>query len=306
MHFFNEDSYQSDEESLASDMVVDDLDLDSLETPKIKKKRIREKLDHLSHEEKLMRRKIKNRISAQSARDRKKNKMQILEKKIEILCQDRQKILKENAVLKHQNDQIIAENSDLKKRLSEIENRLSTMGTPQSLPVQVNATSSSNQISSSSSFPLQNIGNNNRVNQEANRLSSDFKFTSLQSAELVRESQQKNLDVDKRLEQRTFNSKMAKRVTNGVQNKELLILIKRLISLFMIMTTSVKTCSTGSRTATKICLQQTLKKLRQRLNSQQLKVLLSNVINRQLMMDSIKQNHKMKGGLGKSLYQKSI
>lgn len=89
MRYFNEDSYQSDDDdqdSITSDMIVDDLDLDSLEEPKIKKKRIREKLDHLTHEEKLMRRKIKNRISAQSARDRKKNKMQILERKIEVLC----------------------------------------------------------------------------------------------------------------------------------------------------------------------------------------------------------------------------
>lgn len=88
MHYYNENSYQSDDDqdSITSDMIVDDLDLDSLEEPKIKKKRIREKLDHLSHEEKLMRRKIKNRQSAQSARDRKKNKMQTLEKKIEVLC----------------------------------------------------------------------------------------------------------------------------------------------------------------------------------------------------------------------------
>lgn len=87
MRFFNENSYQSDdEESITSEiMVVDNLNLD-IEEPKIKKKRIREKLDHLSHEEKLMRRKMKNRISAQSARDRKKTKMQTLEKKIEILC----------------------------------------------------------------------------------------------------------------------------------------------------------------------------------------------------------------------------
>lgn len=50
-----------------------------------KPKRKREKLDHLSFEEKMNRRKMKNRISAQSARDRKKLKMNDLETKIQIL-----------------------------------------------------------------------------------------------------------------------------------------------------------------------------------------------------------------------------
>lgn len=88
MHYYDdEDSYQSDEcDSMASDTIVDPLDLDSLDEPKIKKKRIREKLDHLSHEEKLMRRKMKNRVSAQSARDRKRKLLSTLEKKIEVLC----------------------------------------------------------------------------------------------------------------------------------------------------------------------------------------------------------------------------
>lgn len=62
-----------------SDQIIDPLE------PKIKKKRIREKLDHLSHEEKLMRRKMKNRVSAQSACDRKRKLLSTLEKKIEVL-----------------------------------------------------------------------------------------------------------------------------------------------------------------------------------------------------------------------------
>lgn len=86
MHYYDEDSYQSECDSMDSDQIIDPLDLDSLDEPKIKKKRIREKLDHLSHEEKLMRRKMKNRVSAQSARDRKRKLLSTLEKKIEVLC----------------------------------------------------------------------------------------------------------------------------------------------------------------------------------------------------------------------------
>jgi len=295
MRYYNEDSYQSDDESLSSDMmIVDDLNLDSLEEPKIKKKRIREKLDHLTNEEKLMRRKVKNRISAQSARDRKKSKMQVLEKKIEVLCQDRQKILKENALLKHQNDQIIAENSDLKKRLNEIENRLSLMSRTEKIQ---------DCVAQNSVLPLQSVVNN-RIEPDSNEMRSDFKFSSFQSAALVKESQQKNLDAEMRSDQMMSNSKFNKKVHNA-PNKELLILIKRLVSLLMIMTTNAKTCSTGSKTVTKICLQQTLKKLRQQLSSQQFRTLLNNVINRQLKADTLKlqENRKLKTG-GK--YQKAI
>ena len=339
MLYFNDDSYQSEDDldsETSEDMIVDDLDLD-VEERKPKKKRIREKLDHLSHEEKLLRRKMKNRISAQSARDRKKNKMQALEKKIEILCkfliksvfkslhqanyyypiiskssigEDRQKILKENAILKRQNDQIILENSDLKKRLNEIESKLSVMSNTisqhqqqqqQQLPIQIN--------SIQTTTPLQ-CNLNNRIDLEESKLRSNIESTSIKSAELINGSQQKHQVLVKILDQKMFNSKINKRI-QIVKNKELQILIKQLISSLMIMMMNVKTCSTGSKAHIKICLIQTLKKLRLMLTKQQMKVLLTNVINRQLMMDLLRmeQTQKLKARLGQkaaSHYQKSI
>jgi len=189
MKYFNEDSYQSETDSSMSEMIVDDLNLD-IDEPKIKKKRIREKLDHLTHEEKLMRRKIKNRISAQSARDRKKNRMQTLERKIEILCEDRHKILKENAILKKQNEQIIAENSDLKKRLAEIENRLSSFNSLES-SIQINSINS-NQVNLIASDQINQINStlqmNDRIDLDANNLRLNTESTSFESAALINET----------------------------------------------------------------------------------------------------------------------
>lgn len=65
--------------------------LNEFEPPK--KKRVRARLDHLSPNEKLQRRKMKNRIAAQTARDRKRAK-------IDFLQEENRKLRQENELLK--------------------------------------------------------------------------------------------------------------------------------------------------------------------------------------------------------------
>lgn len=67
--------------------------LNEFEPPK--KKRVRARLDHLSPNEKLQRRKMKNRIAAQTARDRKRAKIDFLE-------EENRKLRQENELLKSQ------------------------------------------------------------------------------------------------------------------------------------------------------------------------------------------------------------
>lgn len=83
-------------------------------------KRKREKLDHLTEEEKLMRRKLKNRISAQTARDRKKEKFNTLEDKVATLIKEKKQLMETNLRLKNNNEQLEKENRELKNRLSQI------------------------------------------------------------------------------------------------------------------------------------------------------------------------------------------
>ncbi|XP_054713155.1 X-box-binding protein 1-like [Uloborus diversus] len=79
--------------------------------------RKRQRLDHLSQEEKIMRRKMKNRVAAQTARDRKKARMVELEELVTQLEKEKKILALANTELQKQNLALEKENSELKLRL---------------------------------------------------------------------------------------------------------------------------------------------------------------------------------------------
>ncbi|XP_077511178.1 X-box-binding protein 1-like [Amblyomma americanum] len=94
--------------------------------------RKRQRLDHLTREEKIMRRKLKNRVAAQSARDRKKARMDELEEQVTQLQADRMALVEENRLLRQRLEECEKENKKLLKRL---ESKASPSLPPTSTPI---------------------------------------------------------------------------------------------------------------------------------------------------------------------------
>ncbi|NXU92689.1 XBP1 protein, partial [Xiphorhynchus elegans] len=92
-----------------------DPNLPGLEAPQPARKR--QRLTHLSPEEKALRRKLKNRVAAQSARDRKKARMTELEQQVVELEEENQKLLLENQLLRERTCNLVLENQELRCRL---------------------------------------------------------------------------------------------------------------------------------------------------------------------------------------------
>ncbi|XP_039717932.1 LOW QUALITY PROTEIN: X-box-binding protein 1 [Pteropus medius] len=87
---------------------------ESGEPPQARK---RQRLTHLSPEEKALRRKLKNRVAAQTARDRKKARMSELEQQVVDLEEENQKLLLENQLLREKTHGLVVENQELRQRL---------------------------------------------------------------------------------------------------------------------------------------------------------------------------------------------
>lgn len=87
--------------------------LDEKDTLEEKPKNKRQRLSNLSQDEKLIRRKLKNRVAAQNARDRKKLKMENLEREILMLKEQNNRLKQENYMLKENSKILINENIKL-------------------------------------------------------------------------------------------------------------------------------------------------------------------------------------------------
>lgn len=90
-------------------------DESSLYKPDVCLRGKKRRLDHLTWEEKLQRKKLKNRVAAQTSRDRKKAKLDELEETVRILKERNDILTQECKTLKTQNESLLGETKRLRR-----------------------------------------------------------------------------------------------------------------------------------------------------------------------------------------------
>jgi len=90
--------------------------------------RKRANLDHLSPEERLMRRKLKNRVAAQTARDKKKAQTDDMEKLISDMHEEKDRLEQENNRLQATNTQLQIENANLQQDNQQLRSTMNQQG----------------------------------------------------------------------------------------------------------------------------------------------------------------------------------
>ncbi|KAL5283246.1 hypothetical protein ACFFRR_005870 [Megaselia abdita] len=87
------------------------------------------RLDHLTWEEKVQRKKLKNRVAAQTSRDRKKAKMEDMEVTIQELNENTDMLRNKCEKLEQANDNLVQKNKELEKQVAYLQNQLDGLKT---------------------------------------------------------------------------------------------------------------------------------------------------------------------------------
>jgi len=82
------------------------------------------RLDHLTWEEKFQRKKLKNRVAAQTSRDRKKAKMDDMERTIKDIVDENQSLKETCNLLQSERDELAGRNKELERQMEELKQRL--------------------------------------------------------------------------------------------------------------------------------------------------------------------------------------
>jgi len=82
------------------------------------------RLDHLTWEEKFQRKKLKNRVAAQTSRDRKKAKMDDMERTIQDISDENASLKETCSILQSERDELASRNEELERQMEELKQRL--------------------------------------------------------------------------------------------------------------------------------------------------------------------------------------